>query len=114
MITVNILEDNDLIDPEDWCRPLALVATDNGYGDGYSFSSPYTKTPINNLKWVKVKHILGKYWYGKTIKQFNGDGYSKAWSHVETRMEFMQGSPPASHQLDMDGYNNIKKEKGGG
>lgn len=107
MISIQLLEENDHINANDWCRPLALMSTGNGYGDGYSFSSPFTKTPLNNLKWVRVKHVLGPYWYGKTVKQFNGDGYSTAWAHVETRMEFMRGNFPSEHQLDMDSYDSV-------
>jgi hypothetical protein len=37
MINVQILEANDIVDPEDWCRPLSIVSMSGGHSDYYSF-----------------------------------------------------------------------------
>lgn len=108
MITLHLLEDSDTIHPDDWCRPLAISLSGNGYGDTYSESCPYTGTPINNLKWVQAKHVLGSVWWGKTVKEFNGSGYSKHHP-VETRMEFVRGDIPRTSQLNMKGFNSAAR-----
>jgi hypothetical protein len=99
MITVNILEKDDIIQADDWCRPLAIVSMGGGHSDHYSFKSCYSGTPENNAEWVQVKHVLGKCWIGGTVK-----AYYRAVGH---RMEFLRGTPPKKHQLDMSDYNSL-------
>ena len=106
MITVYLLEENDTIQPDDWCRPLAFNSMGGGYSDHYSFTNQYTGTPENNAKWVQVKHVLGSCWFGKTVGELTGTGYSKHWP-VETRMEFVRGNIPKQHQLSMKGYKSV-------
>ena len=50
MITVQILEDTDTIQPTDWCRPLRLTTMSGGMSDYYSFESCYSGLPENNVK----------------------------------------------------------------
>lgn len=99
MITVSILEKDDTIKADDWCRPLAIVSMSGGHSDYYSFKSCYTGTPENNAEWVQVKHVLGKCWVGGTVKD-----YYRAVGH---RMEFLRGTPPKKHQIDMRDYNSL-------
>lgn len=99
MKTVEILELDDLIDPEDWCRPLQIVSMSGGHSDYYSFQSCYTGAPENNAKWVKVKFILGKPWHGKSVMEYN-----KAMSKFGT-YEFVRGEIPTSHKLNLKDYN---------
>lgn len=106
MITLQLLEENDTIESNDWCRPLAINSMSGGYSDHYSFKNQYSGTPENNSKWVQVKHIFGSCWFGKTVKELNGNGYSKHWP-VETRMEFVRGEIPKKHQLDMKGFSSV-------
>jgi len=101
MKTVQILEYDDLVDPEDWCRPLSIVSMSGGHSDYYSFSNTYSGAPENNVKWVKVKFILGKPWHGKSVREYNttmkdflGSGY-----------EFIRGEIPNSHKLSLTDYN---------
>ena len=99
MITVQILEANDAIHPDDWCRPLQIISMNGGYSDYYSFESCYTGAPENNVKWVKVKYILGKGWHGKTVKELDA-GLGKF-----VKYEFVRGNVPKRQQLDLSDYN---------
>lgn len=99
MITLQLLEAMDTVDPEDWCRPLSLNSMSDGYSDSYSFSSQYTGAPENNTKWVKVKYILGKPWHGKTVKEIDtGLGFY-------TKYEFIRGDLPVRSRLSLKDYN---------
>ena len=71
MTTVNILELDDLIGAEDWCRPLQITSMNGGHSDYYSFESCYTGAPENNVEWVKVKYILGKHFHNKPVREYN-------------------------------------------
>jgi hypothetical protein len=99
MITVQILERSDAVDPEDWCRPLSITSMSGGMSDYYSFQSSYTGAPENNVKWVKVKYILGKTWHGKMVSDIDyGLGEF-------VKYEFIRGDIPKKHQLDLSDYN---------
>lgn len=102
MITVKILEDDDVIYAEDWCRPLQIVSMSGGSSDHYSFKSQYTGCPENNVEWVKVKDVIGSCWFGKTVLQFHKD-----LEKFNSRYEFVRGDVPKSHQLNMKGYNSL-------
>lgn len=102
MIQVNILEPDDVIYAEDWCRPLQIVSMNGGHSDYYSFKSQYTGCPENNAEWVKVKHVIGSCWFGKTVKQFH-----KEFIKFNCRYEFVRGDIPKTNQLDMSGYNSL-------
>jgi hypothetical protein len=99
MITVQLLETDDHVYPDDWCRPLAIVSMSGGQSDYYSFQSAYTGAPENNVKWVKVKYILGRGWHGKTVKEIDA-GLGK-W----IKYEFLRGDVPKRQQLDLRDYN---------
>jgi len=98
MITVQILEADDCVEPEDWCRPLSIVSMSGGHSDYYSFKSQWSGAPENNVKWVKVKYILGKPWHGKTVKEIDrGLG-------VFVKYEFIRGSIPRRQILSLKDY----------
>lgn len=103
MITVQILEDGDRIDPSDWCRPLALTTMSGGMSDEMSFKSCYTGTPENNVEWVRVRDVLGPVWHGRTVREFIACGLT---------MEFVRGDVPTSHRLNMRDYNSIAEMMG--
>ena len=98
MITLQLLEANDIVDPEDWCRPLSLMSMNGGHSDYYSFESCYTGAPENNVKWVKVKYILGKGWHGKTVKEIDA-GLGKF-----IKYEYVRGDIPTRSRLGLAGY----------
>ena len=99
MITLQLLEADDHVDPEDWCRPLSIVSMSGGHSDYYSFQSQYTGAPENNVKWVKVKYILGKGWHGKTVKEID-----KALGAF-IKYEYVRGDIPQRSKLSLNGYN---------
>lgn len=99
MITVQILEADDVINPEDWCRPLSLTTMNGGHSDYYSFESCYTGAPENNVKWVKVKYILGGVWLTKTVAEID-----KALGQY-VKYEFIRGDIPKRQQLNLKDYN---------
>lgn len=96
MKIVSILEKEDIIDGDDWCRPLAIVSMSGGHSDSYSFKNIYNGAPENNAKWVKVRYIFGACWAGSTVAKINGMG--------GTKYEFMRGEIPVSHREPMKGY----------
>lgn len=100
MITVQILEAHDTIEPEDWCRPLHLATMSGGMSDDMSFKNCYTGTPENNVEWVQVKAILCDFWIGKPVSEFASDGRSRPH-------EFLRGEPPKSHRLNMKNYSDM-------
>ena len=99
MKTVEILELDDLIDPEDWCRPLQLITMNGGHSDYYSFESCYTGAPENNVKWVKVKYILGGVWLTKTVAEIDRE------LGKFVKYEFIRGDILRRSQLDLSDYN---------
>lgn len=99
MITVQILEANDAVDAEDWCRPLSITSMSGGQSDYYSFRNQYSGSPENNVKWVKVKYILGQGWHGKTVKQID----RRLGEYV--KYEFVRGDIPMRQRLSLKDYN---------
>ena len=97
MITVNILQDNDTILPDDWCRPLLLNTEMGGMSDFMSHVSMYSGSPKNNVKWVKVKCIYGPCWLGRAYGELND---------TNVPMEFVRGDIPDSHKLNMSYYSS--------
>ena len=91
MITVQILEETDTIHPDDWCRPLALISMSGGHSDSYSFESCYSGAPENNVKWVRVKEILGECWYGKKVESLH--------KRLQLKYEFCRGDLPKQHTM---------------
>ena len=98
MIQVQLLEADDRVDPEDWCRPLSLMTMNGGHSDYYSFESCFTGAPENNVKWVKVKYILGKPWHGQTVKAID-----KALGEY-VKYEYVRGDIPSRSKLSLSGY----------
>jgi hypothetical protein len=95
MIKLELLEKDDIVKPSDWCRPLYLTTMLAGMSDSYSFTNQYSGKPENNVKWCKVKNILGKPWHNKTVREIN-KGLGKY-----TKYEFVRGKSPKSHQLKL-------------
>ena len=96
MKPVEILEDNDTIRDNDWCRPLSLCTMSGGMSDSMSFRSCYSGSPENNVKWTRVSNVLGDGWIGCTVKAI-----TKA---LDTRYEFLRGDIPKSHILTEEDY----------
>ena len=99
MITLQLLEAKDIVEPEDWCRPLSLTTMSGGYSDYYSFKSQYSGAPENNVKWVKVKYILGQGWHGQTVAQIDKE------LGKFVKYEFVRGDIPRRSKLPLTDYN---------
>ena len=99
MITLQLLEAEDPVHPEDWCRPLSLSTMSGGHSDYYSFKSQYSGAPENNVKWVKVKYILGKGWHGCSVKAID---YALG---EYVKYEFVRGEIPMRSRLNLKDYN---------
>jgi hypothetical protein len=108
MIVCKILEDDDIITGEEWCRPLSLSTMSGGHSDSYSFTSMYSGKPENNVKWVKAKYIFGQCWFNKPLFVLR-----KGVLNEFTNYEFLIGDIPKKHQLNMKNYNTkvYKKEE---
>lgn len=105
MITLQLLEKDDIVEPEDWCRPLSLTSMSGGHSDYYSFQSQYTGAPENNVKWVKVKYVLGKPWHGKTVADIDfGLGQL-------IKYEFVRGDIPQRSKLSLKDYTTTDHSK---
>jgi hypothetical protein len=104
MIAVGLLEHSDILQHDDWCRPLRIVSRGGGYSDGYSFRCAYSGTPENNVKWVRVGAVIGPSWIGRPV----GD-YVSAMEGLGGSWEFLRGPVPESHQLDMTHYHDLSK-----
>lgn len=100
MITVQFLEATDVFQPDDWCRPLQFVTMSGGHSDDYSFKSVYTGAPENNVKWTRVRDVIGGVWRGKTVGDFNRRGF--------TKYEFVRGEIPRTHRLSMGDYRSME------
>ena len=75
------------------------MTMNGGHSDYYSFESCYTGAPENNVKWVKVKYILGGVWLTKTVAEID-----KALGQY-VKYEFVRGDIPKRQQLSLRGYN---------
>lgn len=64
MISIEILEDHDIVEPHMLCRPLFLSYADSG---SIFTEAEYGGSPTNNLKWVPVRVVLGPPWWGKSL-----------------------------------------------
>ena len=101
-IIVELLLPTDEIRPTDWVRPLEIISMSGGHSDYYSFKNVYSGTPENNAKWVQVKCTIGKFWFGKTVGEYN-----RAMHNCGTQYEFLRGDIPYSHKLNMSGYTDL-------
>ena len=94
MIPLQLLEAHDNIQPTDWCRPLELFVSADDTVDRYS---PYSGRPMNFVRWVLVKDVIGEMHWGKTVEAFNKGPGNTYWG-APPQYEFMRGDL-SSHAL---------------
>jgi len=92
MKQVYILEDNDILQENDWCRQLGIAR--EGQSDIVSDWGTYGGQPINRMKWIPVSIIL-PYWVGKTVGEYN-NGLDKL-IYYHPKFEFLRGELPKHH-----------------
>lgn len=95
MRQIFLLDDEDVLQCDDWCRPLAFESYDGGRSDFYAFESTYSRSPINNAKWVQVDQVFPA-WVGKTLGQTR-----QAFDKLESgfRYEVVRGELPSTHTM---------------
>lgn len=69
--TVQYLELNDNIHPDDWIRPLIRSADYSSYSDAWLEVNAYGGNPLDHLKWSPVWLTLGDRWWGREYKDYN-------------------------------------------
>lgn len=109
MISLQLLELDDPVDPDDWVRPLDMGY--NQFGDHtepHSFNM-YGGSPQNNIKWIKVRDTFGECHWGKTVREIHAL-FDKMvnWQNQMLRYEFVRGDVPKSHIWD---WRKTKKEQ---
>lgn len=99
MIQISILEDDDIILACDYCRPLSISYD----GDCVFTKATYSGTPINNMKWVEVRYVLGPCWYGKPVNKYNIHPNNP----FNTKYEFARGFLPKEHLLNVKDFKHL-------
>ena len=94
MKTIQLLEDEDLINPNDWCRPLIRSADYSNYSDAWMTSGTYDGNPLDHLKWIPVWLKLGQCWWGYKYQEYTSNKNM-------TPIEFIRGNIPNTHKLDL-------------
>lgn len=94
MYTIEILTEG-IFTKDMYCRPLEISY--DGQSDTVLTSSTYSGTPINFMKWAPIVDILGEYWIGKTIDEYES-GIQKM-HHYHVPYEWCRGNIPPSHIL---------------
>lgn len=100
MTHVILLNDDDVIQPGDFARPLDLVYI--GHSDNLLTVNTYSGKPVNHTRWVSVEQLgLGPHIVGKqTVAEFNGQCDALDKPHQpNTRYEFCRGQLPTYKQL---------------
>ncbi len=91
MYNLIYLEGDDIVNENDWCRPMHIVYQ----AGGYSENSEYSGWPLNNLKWARVNETVGKCWFNRSVYDFQ--------KILARNYEFIRGEIPEK--------NKWKKEK---
>ena len=95
LIQINLLEDSDVIRPNDWVRQLQLTFT--GQSDYLATNSTYGGSPINRVGWIPARYTC-PYWVGKTVGEFRNKMLGLDRHAVEmTDYEFARGDIPKHH-----------------
>ena len=93
MKTVHFLEDDDIIHPDDWCRPLTKSSDYESHSDQWNETNTYGGSPLDHLKWCPVWLCLGKIWWGSE--------YGKLTINNKFPHEYIRGDIPNSHKQSL-------------
>jgi len=95
-ITVQLLTEEDCLQPEDWVRPLTAACSELGTVEPFNSFTPFAGLPQNHFRWVKAREIFGDCWMGFSLKElqqqfkrFGGFQY-----------EVLRGPLPKAHYWD--------------
>lgn len=89
MITIQLLEDNDVIQADDLVRQLSLMYS--GQSDYLETISTYGGGPVNRLGWIPAKYTC-PFWVGKTVGEF-----TQRMGRFGSDYEFVRGKVPNTH-----------------
>ena len=95
-ITVQLLTEDDCLQPEDWVRPLKTTPNDMGGDARINSFSTYGGRPLNHLKWVRAGDVFSERWMGLTLKEL-GQEYKRFGGFT---YEVVRGDLPATHCWD--------------
>lgn len=84
MVSVQLLEPEDIIEPDDWVRRL-----------GRESSPCPTYTQFNRATWTRTFNAC-PYWVGKTVGAYN-TFHSHPGNDFDVDSEFIRGDIPLSH-----------------
>jgi hypothetical protein len=101
MITIGILERDDVIGPTDYMRCLEIEYT--GQSDYVATRSCYSGSPKNYFRWLMIKDAGIDYFMGKTVGEFEDAIYGMEKPHQPiARHEFARGLIPDNHMLRLE------------
>jgi len=94
--TIQILLDG-IIDDDLYLRPLSIER--EGQSDYISESSVYSGSPMNFMKWLPAKYLLGKVWKGRLISELEKFSHTPHGSQTiqPQKYEYAKGNIPKSH-----------------
>lgn len=90
---IYLLEGSDVINPNDFMRPLARSADFDCISDAWQETSCYGGGPLDYLRWARVYMVLGAVWWGSKYQEYQSFGT------VQRPYEFARGEIPLDHQL---------------
>lgn len=93
---IQLLGPEDLLQPDDWVRPL-VPAVGSSFGDdpGINSFSPFAGLPQNHFKWVRAKDALGTCWMGKPLRVID-----REFGAGDSAYEAVRGELPKTHVWD--------------
>lgn len=101
MITIQILEPEDILLPNDWVRYMEIQYI--GQSDYVQTRNPYGGTPINFFGWLPVNQILGSCWLNRPLGDFlrANERLDKPHQPIAA-LEFARGPIPKEHQMVLE------------
>lgn len=93
MKSILFLEKDDIIHPDDYCRPLIRSADYSSYSDAWIEINEYGGSPLDTLKWMPLWLKFGECWWGKT--------YQEITDQSNIFYEYVRGELPKSHIIDL-------------
>ena len=97
MVTIQLLEDDDILEPTDFYRFTRIWYM--GQSDTVETTSMYGGGVMNFFLWMRLNREYGsKGWYGKTVRAVRG--FNKSTPHQPgATFEFARGPIPVKNQM---------------
>jgi len=88
MISIQLLEKDDIVRKDDWIRPLQFRGSDFGDIAICKFST-WGGRPQDFHKWIRVQDALGDLWLNKSVKYIH--------KKLNMEYEFVRGDIPKNN-----------------